>query len=86
MVPVGYWVMEEALPPAGRMAKPGVMLPLSVNVSLLQLLHHRSRYRDADITGSLIASRLGRWCWRLRKAVKSGRPADGGGVAAASVA
>ena len=39
IIPVGYWVMEEACRQLAA-AKPGIMLPLSVNVSLLQLLEH----------------------------------------------
>ncbi|ENT8517963.1 biofilm formation regulator HmsP [Raoultella ornithinolytica] len=40
MVPVGYWVMEEACRQLAAWQSLGIMLPLSVNVSLLQLLHH----------------------------------------------
>ena len=40
MVPVGYWVMEEACRQLAAWQNLGIMLPLSVNVSLLQLLHH----------------------------------------------
>ena len=40
MVPVGYWVMEEACRQLATWQSLGIMLPLSVNVSLLQLLHH----------------------------------------------
>ncbi|MGQ4591164.1 biofilm formation regulator HmsP [Raoultella ornithinolytica] len=40
MVPVGYWVMEEACRQLSAWQSLGIMLPLSVNVSLLQLLHH----------------------------------------------
>ncbi|TCQ73352.1 EAL domain-containing protein (putative c-di-GMP-specific phosphodiesterase class I) [Raoultella ornithinolytica] len=56
IVPVGYWVMEEACRQLAAWQSQGIMLPLSVNVSLLQLLHHDrgaemltllSRYRIA---------------------------------------
>lgn len=59
MVPVGYWVMEEACRQLAAWQSLGIMLPLSVNVSLLQLLHHdrgtemltlRDRYRIAPGT------------------------------------
>lgn len=40
MVPVGYWVMEEACRQLAAWQSLGIMLPLSVNVSLLHLLHH----------------------------------------------
>ncbi|MDV1093362.1 biofilm formation regulator HmsP [Raoultella ornithinolytica] len=40
MVPVGYWVMEEACRQLAAWQSLGIMLPLSVNVSLLKLLHH----------------------------------------------
>ncbi|HAT1646604.1 TPA: biofilm formation regulator HmsP [Raoultella planticola] len=40
MVPVGYWVMEEACRQLAAWQSLGIMLPLSVNVSLLQLLHY----------------------------------------------
>lgn len=40
MVPVGYWVMEEACRQLAAWQSLGIMLPLSVNISLLQLLHH----------------------------------------------
>ncbi|MEF3098408.1 biofilm formation regulator HmsP [Raoultella terrigena] len=61
IVPVGYWVMEEACRQLAAWQSQGIMLPLSVNVSLLQLLHHDrgaemltllSRYRIAP--GTLI--------------------------------
>ncbi|MFZ4258762.1 biofilm formation regulator HmsP [Raoultella terrigena] len=61
IVPVGYWVMEEACRQLAAWQNQGIMLPLSVNVSLLQLLHHDrgtemltllSRYRIAP--GTLI--------------------------------
>lgn len=59
IVPVGYWVMEEACRQLAAWQSQGIMLPLSVNVSLLQLLHHDrgaemltllSRYRIAPGT------------------------------------
>ena len=58
MVPVGYWVMEEACRQLAAWQNQGIMLPLSVNVSLLQLLHHDrgeemlallARYRIAPV-------------------------------------
>lgn len=61
IVPVGYWVMEEACRQLAAWQSQGIMLPLSVNVSLLQVLHHDrgaemltllSRYRIAP--GTLI--------------------------------
>ncbi|MFK3659595.1 biofilm formation regulator HmsP [Scandinavium sp. NPDC088450] len=40
MVTVGYWVLEEACRQLAAWQSRGIMLPLSVNLSALQLLHH----------------------------------------------
>ena len=40
IIPVGYWVREEACRQLAAWQSQGIMLPLSVNVSLLQLLEH----------------------------------------------
>ncbi|MDP0995699.1 EAL domain-containing protein, partial [Klebsiella pneumoniae] len=40
IIPVGYWAMEEACRQLAAWQSPGIMLPLSVNVSQLQLLEH----------------------------------------------
>uniref|UniRef100_S0DFW6 Putative diguanylate cyclase n=1 Tax=termite gut metagenome TaxID=433724 RepID=S0DFW6_9ZZZZ len=56
MVTVGYWVLEESCRLLAAWQSRGIMLPLSVNLSALQLLHHDmvadmlellSRYRIA---------------------------------------
>jgi EAL domain-containing protein (putative c-di-GMP-specific phosphodiesterase class I)/GGDEF domain-containing protein len=61
MVTVGYWVLEEACRQLAAWQSRGITLPLSVNLSALQLLHHDmvadmlellSRYRIAP--GSLV--------------------------------
>jgi len=61
MVTVGYWVLEESCRQLAAWQSRGIMLPLSVNLSALQLLHHDmvadmlellSRYRIAP--GTLI--------------------------------
>jgi len=40
MITVGYWVLEEACRQLAAWQSRGIMLPLSVNLSALQLLHH----------------------------------------------
>lgn len=40
MVTVGHWVLEEACRLLSAWQKRGIMLPLSVNLSALQLMHH----------------------------------------------
>ncbi|MRS16413.1 biofilm formation regulator HmsP [Enterobacteriaceae bacterium RIT691] len=40
MVTVGYWVLEESCRQLAAWQSRGIMLPLSVNLSALQLLHH----------------------------------------------
>ncbi|HHG8770828.1 TPA: biofilm formation regulator HmsP [Raoultella planticola] len=55
MVPVGYWVMEEACRQLAAWQSRGIMLPLSVNVSLLQLLHHD---RGAEMLALLARYRI----------------------------
>lgn len=54
MVTVGYWVLEESCRQLAAWRKKGLRLPLSVNISALQLMHHNmvpdmlellSRYR-----------------------------------------
>lgn len=40
MVTVGHWVLEEACRQLAVWQSRGIMLPLSVNISALQLLHH----------------------------------------------
>ncbi|MDP9567718.1 UNVERIFIED_ORG: EAL domain-containing protein (putative c-di-GMP-specific phosphodiesterase class I)/GGDEF domain-containing protein [Kosakonia oryzae] len=40
MVTVGYWVLEEACRLLAAWQSRGIMLPLSVNLSAIQLLHH----------------------------------------------
>ncbi|VFS27921.1 putative diguanylate cyclase [Yokenella regensburgei] len=40
MVTVGYWVLEESCRLLSAWQSRGVMMPLSVNLSALQLLHH----------------------------------------------
>lgn len=40
MVTVGYWVLEEACRQLAAWQSRGIMMPLSVNLSALQLLHH----------------------------------------------
>ncbi|MEO3991522.1 biofilm formation regulator HmsP [Pseudocitrobacter cyperus] len=41
MVTVGHWVLEEACRLLSAWQKRGIMLPLSVNLSALQLMHHK---------------------------------------------
>ena len=67
MIPVGYWVMEEACRQLAAWQNQGIMLPLSVNVSLLQLLHH-DRGEEMLACSHAIASRRVRWFWRSPKA------------------
>lgn len=59
MITVGYWVLEETCRQLAAWQSRGIMLPLSVNLSALQLLHHDmvadmlellSRYRIAPGT------------------------------------
>lgn len=40
MVSVGYWVLEESCRQLAAWQSRGIMLPLSVNLSALQLMHH----------------------------------------------
>ncbi|MCS2148843.1 biofilm formation regulator HmsP [Scandinavium manionii] len=40
MITVGYWVLEETCRQLAAWQSRGIMLPLSVNLSALQLLHH----------------------------------------------
>ncbi|MCS2157518.1 biofilm formation regulator HmsP [Scandinavium sp. H11S7] len=40
IITVGYWVLEEACRQLAAWQSRGIMLPLSVNLSALQLLHH----------------------------------------------
>jgi EAL domain-containing protein (putative c-di-GMP-specific phosphodiesterase class I)/GGDEF domain-containing protein len=40
MITVGYWVLEEACRQLAAWQSRGIMMPLSVNLSALQLLHH----------------------------------------------
>ena len=40
MVPVGHWVLEESCRQLAVWQSHGIMLPISVNISALQLLHH----------------------------------------------
>ncbi|SNY66275.1 biofilm formation regulator HmsP [Enterobacter sp. CC120223-11] len=40
MITVGYWVLEEACRQLAAWQGRGIMMPLSVNLSALQLLHH----------------------------------------------
>ncbi|MGG7448032.1 biofilm formation regulator HmsP [Kosakonia oryzendophytica] len=59
MINVGYWVLEESCRLLAAWQSRGIMLPLSVNLSALQLLHHNMvpdmlellhRYRIAPAT------------------------------------
>nr|WP_318383479.1 biofilm formation regulator HmsP [uncultured Enterobacter sp.] len=61
MITVGYWVLEESCRQLAAWQARGIMLPLSVNLSALQLMHHNmvsdllellNRYRIAP--GTLI--------------------------------
>jgi len=88
MVTVGYWVLEESCRQLAAWQSRGIMLPLSVNLSALQLLHHDmvadmlellSRYRIAP--GTLILEVTeSRWIDDPKAAVAILRPLRNAGV------